>query len=181
MIGWIRIRCRSSISYPYNTPSNNQRFLEQSLAPGTFFSSHTLSFLRWDHLNLGREPRMRHRINRPVFHLRARRIFPQEVVTLPIRRRPNRSRNKSAAAIWADTSQNLFDTGRAEGALIRADARLKRLRRQRPVAMLARRSEFKHGALHVKLPIMGDQWFLEQFSAHPSIASFSNITTGAAS
>jgi hypothetical protein len=202
MMRWIRIRCRSSISYPYNTPSislkiqdnrwdlNQMRFMwpmitasyadrpsppslnglkdrspEQSMAPGTFFRSHTLSFLRWDHLNLGREPRMRHRINRPVFHLGACRIFPEEVVTVPIRRRSNRSRDEPAAAIWTDTSQNVFDTGHAERALIRADARLKRLWRQRPVAMLTSRSEFKHGVLDESLSKTGNQWFLEPFSS----------------
>jgi len=108
---------------------------------------------------------MRRRIHRTVLHLGARRIFPQEVVTFPIRRGSNRSRDKTAAAIGTDISQNAFDTGHAEGALIGADARVKRVGRQCLVAMLAGRSEFKHGVLNVKLSILGNQWFLEPFSA----------------
>lgn len=90
-------------------------------------------------------------IHRPVLHLGARRIFPQKVALVPIRRRSNRSRDKPAAVIWADISQNVFDTRSAEGALIRTDTRLKRVRRQRPVTMLAGRSELKHRDLVVKL------------------------------
>ena len=87
---------------------------------------------------------MRRRIHRSVLHLGARRIFPEEVIIVPIRRGPNRSRNKPAAAIWTDISQDVFDTSNAEGALIGADARFKRVRRQRLVAVFAGRSEFKH-------------------------------------
>ena len=94
---------------------------------------------------------MRGRIHRPVLHLGARRIFPQKVALVPIRRRSNRSRDKPAAAIWADISQNVFDTSNTESALVGADTRLKRIRRQRLVAMLAGRSMFKHGGLVVKL------------------------------
>jgi hypothetical protein len=109
---------------------------------------------------------MRRLIDRPMLHLRPSRIVPQKVVTLPIRRRANRPRNEPAAAIGADISQNLFDTGHAERALIRADHRLKRLRRQRLIAMLAGWSEFKHGALDVKLPKTCNQWILETSSPH---------------
>jgi len=90
---------------------------------------------------------MRRRINRPVLYLRARRICSKEVVVVPIRRRSDRSRDEPAATIWTDISKNLFDTGRAEGALIRADPRLKRVRRQRLVALFASGSEFKHDVL----------------------------------
>ena len=107
---------------------------------------------------------MRNRIHRPVLHLGARRIFPQEVALVPIRRRSDGSRDEPAAAVWADISQNVFDTRSAEGALIRTDTRLKRVRRQRPVTMLAGRSQFKHEILYVQLPVMGNQWFLEHFS-----------------
>ena len=108
---------------------------------------------------------MRRLIHRPVLRLGARRVFSKKVVTIPIRRRSNRSGNKPAAAIWADIPQNAFDTGHAEGALIGTNTRLKRIRRQRLVAMLASRSEFKHGALEVKLPETGNQWLMEAFSA----------------
>ena len=100
---------------------------------------------------------MHHRIDRPVLHLVARRICPEEVVIVPIHRRSNRSRNKPSGAIWADIFQNAFDTRNAEGALIRADARLKRIRRQRLIAVLAGRSKFKHEILDVELPETGNQ------------------------
>ena len=135
------------------------------MAPGRVSSF--LSLFRWDRFDLGREALMRFQIHRPVLHLRARRIFSQEVVALPIRRRSNRSRDKPAAAILADISQNAFDAGGAEGALIGADTRLKRIRRKRLVAMFAGRSKFKHGVLDVMLPETGDQWFLEPFSFRP--------------
>jgi|CXWL01.1.fsa_nt_gi hypothetical protein len=108
---------------------------------------------------------MRRRIDRPMFHLRASRIVPEEVVALPIRRRSDWPRDKPAPAVGTDISQDLFDTGHAKRALIRADPRLKRLRRQRLIAMLTSRSKFKHGVLDVKLPKTGNQWFLEHFPA----------------
>jgi hypothetical protein len=107
---------------------------------------------------------MRGRIHRPVLHLGARRIFPKEVVIVPIRRRSDRSRDEPAAAIWADISQNVFNASNAEGALIGTDTRLKRVRRQCFVAVFTSRSELKHGVLDVKLPEPGNQWFLELFS-----------------
>src|SRR5713101_609037 len=116
-----------------------------------------LSLFRGDRLDLGREPRMRHRIHQPVLHLGVRRIFSKKVVTVPVPRRSNRSRDKPAAAIWTDISQNASDGRIAEGALVRTYARLKRIGRQRLIAVLAGRSEFKHGVLNVKLPIMCDQ------------------------
>lgn len=96
---------------------------------------------------------MRRRIDRSVLHLGARRIFPKKIVALPVRRRPDWSRSKTAAAVGTDIAQNLFNASHTEGALIRADTRLKRVRRQGLVAMFARRSEFKHRILDVRLPI----------------------------
>ena len=107
---------------------------------------------------------MGRRFHRSMLHRGARRICPKEVVIVPIRRRSDRSRDEPAAAIWADISQNTFDTRNAEGALIGADARLKRVGRQRLIAVLAGRSKFKHGTLDVKLPETDNQWFLEPFS-----------------
>lgn len=101
---------------------------------------------------------MRRWIDRPMLHLCTSRILAEEIIAIPIRRRSDRPRNKSAAAIRTDISQDLFDTGRTERALIRADPRLKRLRRQRPVAMFACRSEFKHGVLDVRLPRVDNYW-----------------------
>ena len=104
-----------------------------------------LPFLGWDRFDLGRKARMRRRIYRSVLHLGARRICSKEVVTVPIRRRSDRSRGEPTAAIWADITQNMFDAHNAEGTLVGADTRLKRIGRQRLIAMLAGRSQFKHG------------------------------------
>jgi len=121
------------------------------MVPGT--ASSFLSLFRWDRLDIGREALMRCQIHRPVLHLGARRICSQEVITLPIRRRSDRSRDKSAAAIWTDISQNTFDARDTEGALVGADARLKRIRQQRLIAMLTGRSKFEHRILAVQLPV----------------------------
>ena len=94
-----------------------------------------LPFLGWDRFDLGRKARMRRRIYRSVLHLGARRICSKEVVIVPIRRRSDRSRGEPTAAILAEISQNVFNTSNAEGALVRADARLKRIRRQCFVAV----------------------------------------------
>ena len=107
---------------------------------------------------------MHHQIHRPVLHLGACRIFPKEIVIVPIHRRSNRSRDEPAAAIRANISQNAFDAGGTEGTLIGADTRLKRIRRQRLVAMLAGRSEFKHVVLDAKLRVVRNQWFIKLFS-----------------
>jgi hypothetical protein len=126
---------------------------------------------------------MHRQIHRMVLHLAARRICSKEIVVIPIRRRPDRSRDEPAAAIWADICQNTFDAGGAEGALIGADARLKRIRRQRFVAVFAGRSKFKHHVLDVRLPETDNQWFLEPFSftsldralAQPLIAALPHV------
>lgn len=89
-----------------------------------------LSFFWRNHLDLGREPLMRRQIYRPVLHLGARRVFPKEIVIVPIHRRSNRSRDEPAAAIRANISQNAFDAGGTKGTLIGADTRLKRVWRQ---------------------------------------------------
>ena len=130
-----------------------------------------LSFFWRNHLDLGREPLMRRQIYRPVLHLGARRVFPKEIVIVPIHRRSNRSRDEPAAAIRANISQNAFDAGGTKGTLIGADTRLKRIRRQRLVAMLAGRFEFKHGILDLGQSITGNQWFLEHFSGRELIFS----------
>ena len=70
---------------------------------------------------------MSFRIDRPVFDLGTRRVLAKEVVTFPVLRRPDRSGNKSAAAIWTDVVQNVLDTVDAERTLIAADPRLKRV------------------------------------------------------
>ena len=96
---------------------------------------------------------MRCQINRPVLHHRARRIFPKKVVAPPVRGGPDRSREESATAVGTDIAENPFDARFTERALIRTNPRLKRIRRQRLVAMFARWSEFKHADLNVRLSI----------------------------
>ena len=99
-----------------------------------------------------------------MLHLGARRVFPKEIVIVPIHRRSNRSRDEPAAAIRANISQNAFDAGGTKGTLIGADTRLKRIRQQRLVAMLAGRFEFKHVVLDAKLRVVRNQWFIKLFS-----------------
>lgn len=104
-------------------------------------------------------------INGPMFYLGTRRIFAEVVVAVPTLRRSNRPGNEPAAAVGADIMQHVLHTRRTERTLIGADARLKRIRRQRLIAVLASRSEFKHGVLAVKLSKTGNQLFLEPLSA----------------
>lgn len=112
------------------------------------------------------------RIRRMMLHRGARLICLKKVVIVPIRRRSDRSRYEPAAAIWANISQNAVDAGGAEGALIGADAYLKRIRRQRLIAVFASRSEFKYGTLDLELPETGNQWFLKHFSASFALVPF---------
>ena len=81
-----------------------------------------------------------------MLDLGTRRVLTKEVVTFPVLRWPDWSGNKSAAAVRADILQDVIDTRGAEGALVGADARFKRVGRQRLVAVLAGRSELKHAA-----------------------------------
>ncbi len=110
-----------------------------------------LALVRRNRFELGYELTMRRRIHRPMLHRGARRIFSQEVVAMPIRRRPDGSWSKPATAVGTDIFQNLFDARHAEGAFIRTDPRLKRLRRQRLVAMFAGWSEFEHRRFEASL------------------------------
>jgi len=87
------------------------------------------------------------RIDRPVPDLRTRRVLAEEIVAFPVLRRPDRSGNETATAVRADVSQNGIDTRRAKRALVGTYARFKRVGWQCLVAVLARRSEFKHGVL----------------------------------
>ena len=75
---------------------------------------------------------------------RTRRILPQEVIAVPICRGPDRPGSEPAAAVGTDIVQYLFDARHAERTFIGTNPRLKRIGRQRLVAMLAGRSEFKH-------------------------------------
>src|SRR5688572_30837091 len=95
-------------------------------------------------LDSSREACMNCRIDRPVLDFGACRILAEEIVAFPVFRRPDWSGNKSATTIRADVLDDVIDTSGAERALVGADARLNRIRRQRLVAVLAGRSEFEH-------------------------------------
>ena len=77
-----------------------------------------------------------------------RRVFSEIVAGLPLARRPDRSLRKSAATVGAHVMQHMIDAARAEGAFIRADARLRRFGRQRFIAILAGRAQFEHTRKH---------------------------------
>ena len=102
--------------------------------------------MRWYGLDCGCEPRMNFGVDRPMPNLGARGVLTKEVVAFPVLRRSDWSWNKSTAAVRAYIFQDVFDTRRAKCALVRADACFSRIGRQRLVAILASRSEFKHAA-----------------------------------
>lgn len=85
-------------------------------------------------------------LDRPVLDFGACRVLAEEIVAFPVFRRPDWSGNKSATTIRADVLEDVIDASGAERTLVAADARLSRIRRQRLVAVLARRSEFEHAA-----------------------------------
>src|SRR6185503_9301367 len=68
----------------------------------------------------------------------------EEVVTVPVRCRPDRPRREAAAAVGADVVEYRLDAGDAKRALVTANARVGRIRRQRLVAVLARWPELEH-------------------------------------
>src|SRR5262245_53107083 len=84
------------------------------------------------------------RINGPMLNLGTGGILPEEVVAFPVRRRPDWSGNEATPAVRAHVLQNSIDTGGAKGAFVGTDACFDRVRRQRPVAVLAGRPELKH-------------------------------------
>jgi hypothetical protein len=102
--------------------------------------------MRWHGLDCGCERGMNFRVNRPMPNLGARGVLTKEVVAFPVLRWSDWSWNKSTAAVRAYIFQDVCDTRRAKCALVRADACFKRIGRQRLVAILASRSEFKHAA-----------------------------------
>jgi len=93
-------------------------------------------------------------INRPVPDLGAGRVLTEEIITLPVSRGPNWPGNKTTTAVRAHVLKNVINTGRAERALIGTYARFKGVGRQRLVAVLAGRSEFKHAGLFQQLPTL---------------------------
>ena len=63
-------------------------------------------------------------IDRPVLNLGARGVFAEEVVTLPVFRWPDGSRDEPAAAVRTDVVEDRVNARRAERAFISANARL---------------------------------------------------------
>lgn len=112
-----------------------------------------LSFVRRDGSECGRKAHMICGINRPVPDLGARRILTKKVVTLPVVRRPDGPGSESPAAVRADILQYIVDTRGAERTFVSTYARFKRVRRQRLVAVLAGRPEFKQCGFST-----GDGW-----------------------
>ena len=96
------------------------------------------------------------RIDGPMLDLGACGVLAQEIVAFPVLRRSDRSRNKTATAVRTDVAQYAIHTRRAKRALVGADARLKRVRWQRPVAVLASRSEFKHGVFSLIANVLSE-------------------------
>jgi hypothetical protein len=83
-------------------------------------------------------------VDRPVLDFGARWILAKKVVTFPIPRRSDSSRNKATTAIRTDVAQNVIDARGAKRALVGTDARFNRVGWQLLVAVLAGRPEFKH-------------------------------------
>ena len=88
---------------------------------------------------------MQFEIDRPMFDRGGSRVLAQEIPVFPVARWPDRSRHKTAAAIWADIAQHFINAGNAEGALITADTRVERCRRQGLVAVFAAGPQLEHG------------------------------------
>lgn len=84
-------------------------------------------------------------IDRPVFDRRARRVLAEEVVSLPVVRRPDGSGHEAAATVRTAIAQDPVHAGRTECAFIRADTCFERVGWQSRVAVLAGGSEFQHG------------------------------------
>src|SRR5213593_905774 len=87
----------------------------------------TLPFLRRDVPDGRGELRISRGIHRPVPDPGARRVLAKEVVSLPVRRRPDRPRDEPAAAVRADVVQDALDAACAKRALITADACFERV------------------------------------------------------
>ena len=96
-----------------------------------------LALLGWSGPDFGREPRVRRGLDRPVLHRAAGGVLAEVVVAFPVPRRANRSRNEVAATVGTHVAQDVLDARGAERTLVRADACLERIRRQRLVAVLA--------------------------------------------
>ena len=75
-----------------------------------------------------------------MLHGCAGRIRAEIVAVFPVMLRADGTGTKTAGAIRTDIVQNVFHAGPAEGAFKRTDHRVRGIRRQRRVAVLANRS-----------------------------------------
>ena len=91
------------------------------------------------------KPPVKARIHGAVLYDGAGRECAEMVAVIPVSLWPNWPRTKPAAAIRTDIFQNGFDTRPAKRAFKRADHRLRRIWRQRPIAILTSGSQFQHG------------------------------------
>lgn len=105
-----------------------------------------LSLLRRYRPDRRGEARVLRGIDRAVLRLRARGIFSQIIVVLPVARRSRRSRRKASAAVRADVVQHSVDTGCAERALVAADPGAGRVGREGRGAALAGGLQLQHVA-----------------------------------
>ncbi len=103
-----------------------------------------LALIRRNVLDLSRKLCMSGTINGSMLNFGARRIFAKIVVAVPIPRWPDRSRNESPAAVWADIAQDVVDAPGAKRAFISAYPCLKGGRRQGLVAVFTSRAELEH-------------------------------------
>jgi hypothetical protein len=85
-------------------------------------------------------------INRPMLDLGTRWVFAKIVVAFPVLRRSDWPGNKATATIGTDIPQNSIDAGDTKRTFIATNACLKRIGRQRLVAVFARWAEFEHSA-----------------------------------
>ena len=97
---------------------------------------------------------MRSDVDRPVTNIGACRVLAEIVVALPVARGPDRPRNEAATAVGTDVLEHAIHARGAERALVRADARVRCLGRQRFVAVLARRSKLEHRGPFARTPAL---------------------------
>ena len=112
-----------------------------------------LPLLRRNILDWSRELCMSCGINGPVLDPGARRVFIEEVVTLPVLRWPDGPRNKPTATVRTDVTQDTVNACYAERTFVSANACFERIRWQGLVAVFAGRAEFEHRVLSRRLTL----------------------------
>jgi len=79
-----------------------------------------------------------------MLDLGTRGVFAKIVVAFPVLQRSDWPANKATTTIGTDIPQNSIDTGDAKRTFIATNACLKRIGRQRLVAVLTSWAEFEH-------------------------------------